>query len=69
MTDTVKVILQDVDGAELRREKVRHKYYARCDGKQDDEQIKDGLARLGKTVICISAEQYERIFGGQDGRR
>lgn len=66
----VRVISQEVDGAELRREQTRNALWTRCDGKQDDEQIRDGLDRLGKTVIFTSSDEYERIFGGaKDGGR
>jgi hypothetical protein len=65
----VKVISEEIDGAELRREQVRNPYHARCDGREDNEQIQDALDRSAKeSFMAIRAEDYERIFGGKNGR-
>lgn len=65
----VKVISEEVDGAELRREQL-NPYHARCDGREDNEQIQDALNRAVKGgFMAIRAEDYERIFGGNNGGR
>ncbi len=66
----VRVISQEVDGAELRREQARNQYHARCDGREDNEQIQDALDRSVKgAFMAVRAEDYERIFGGEHGIR
>ena len=63
--DEVKVISSDIDGSDLRRKKARARHYVRCDGKADEQEINDALASAGKTSWNISAEDWERIFGGK----
>lgn len=67
MTDEIRVISADLDGAELRREKAKNRYHARCDGKSDNEQINDGLKHLGRAQFSIPGHIWERIFGGNNG--
>ena len=63
--EEINVISGDLDGAELRREQHKNSCSARCDGKEDNEQIQDAFQMAGKTTIAISAEEWERIFGGK----
>ncbi|KKL18450.1 hypothetical protein LCGC14_2475420 [marine sediment metagenome] len=62
--DEVRVISSDKDGADLRREKRKSRYHVRCDGTADDREINDAIASLGSPSMFTSAEDYERIFGG-----
>lgn len=64
----IKVISADIDGADLRRQMVASPYHARCDGRQDNEQLQDAVNRLaGGARIAIAADDWERIFGGEHG--
>jgi len=61
----IRVIL-DKDGADLRREKAKSRLYLLCDGTADDEEINQAIEDSGKgNMWVISAEHYERIFGGK----
>jgi len=66
--DEIHVILDGMDGAELRREKQKNPYHARCDGKQDNEQIQDAVDHVGTHQFSIPGAIWERIFGGKHGR-
>lgn len=68
MTDHIHVISGDIDGADLNRQMVKNQYYARCDGKEDNEQVQDALDHIGKTMIAIPGDKWEQIFGGQHER-
>jgi hypothetical protein len=60
----IKVISSDKDGADLRREESGNKYYSRCDGKADDQQINEAIQSAGKDLsFFIPANDWERIFG------
>ena len=66
MSREIKVISSDIDGAELRREKVHNKYHDRCYGKADQENINDALITSGKSRLwSISQDAWDRIFGGK----
>ncbi len=63
--EEVRVISSDKDGADLRREKAKSRYHVRCDGKADDREINDAIQGVGgQQFLGLSAEDYERIFGG-----
>ena len=63
MVNEVAVISSDLDGAQLRREQSKGKYFIRCDGKEDNEQIQDAIDHLGKCQFSVPAEGWEAIFG------
>lgn len=67
--DEIHMISADLDGAELRREKRKGRYYSRCDGKQDADTINEGIQSIGRTQYSIPGHLWARIFGGKDGRR
>lgn len=60
----IKVISSDIDGLALRREKVQSKYFIRCDGLQDDEQINEALNNTNKSRLFTMPDAiWQRIFG------
>ena len=61
--EQVNIISSDHNGAELRRWQRQH-LYTRCDGKDDQHQINEALARTQRDVWSINGEAWERIFGG-----
>ena len=65
MAEQINVISSDLDGAELAREVHKNSYYARCDGKEDNEQIQDAWNQLGKKQFSIPAERWKEIFGSK----
>lgn len=65
MAEVINVISADLDGAQLRREKVLNSYHARCDGREDTEQIQDAIDHVGTKVFSIPAKRWEAIFGGK----
>jgi hypothetical protein len=69
MTEQIKVISAEIDGAELRREQIRNPYHARCDGRGDDAEINEALGHVGVSRFTIPGDRWEQIFGGIDGRR
>ena len=69
MTDEIKVISADMDGAELHREMFRNPYHARCTGKGDDAVINEALSQAGVSQFAIPGERWEQIFGGKNGGR
>lgn len=62
--DKITVISADKDGADLRREKAKSRYYRRCDGTADDVEINEAISSLGKRSYFVPANIWERIFGG-----
>ena len=61
---TIRVISGQKDGADLRREKRKAKYYSRCDGTADNDEINEALQNANKGMMwAVPAEDYERIFG------
>lgn len=64
--DEIRVILSQMDGAELRREKRKNRYYTRCDGTADDCETNEAIHSLGGKAHFFRAEDYERIFGRKD---
>jgi len=59
----IKVISGDLDGSQLKRAKTG-KYWSRCDGKADNEEIQEASDSCGKSELwSISARDWERIFG------
>ena len=65
MTEVINVISADLDGAQLQREKAKNSYHARCDGREDNEQIQDAIDHVGKGVFTIPAKRWDAIFGGK----
>ena len=65
MAEQINVISSDLDGAQLAREMHKNSYHARCDGREDNEQIQDSIDYLGKSQFSIPAERWEEIFGGK----
>ncbi len=65
MPEVINVISSDLDGAQLRREKAKNRYHARCDGKEDSEQFQAAINGLGKKQYSIPAHMWEAIFGGK----
>ena len=64
MPRTIRVISGDKDGADLRREQRKERYYSRCDGTADDCEINEALQNANKGMTwAVRAEDYERIFG------
>jgi hypothetical protein len=65
MADKINVISADLYGKQLRETKNKNRYYVRCGGKGDNEQIQDALNTVGRMSMFISAEVWERIFGSK----
>jgi len=63
--ETIKVISGDKDGKDLRQEMARSKYYLRCDGKTDNEEINEALQEVGKIQWLGLGNAWDRIFGGK----
>jgi hypothetical protein len=65
----VVVIPSEKDGAELRKAKAGNKYYVRCDGKADDEQINEALKHSTSSRQWLGlGNAWNRIFGVKNGR-
>ena len=64
----VVVIPSDKDGAELRKTKAESKYYVRCDGKADDQEINEALQHStgGRHWLGLG-RAWDRIFGVKHG--
>ena len=64
MPRTIRVISSQKDGADLRRERARNRYYSRCDGTADNDEINEAIQNANKGMTwAVRAEDYERIFG------
>ena len=64
MPRTIRVISGGKDGAELRREQRKDRYYSRCDGAADDAEINEAIQNANKgNMWVISAEHWDRVFG------
>lgn len=61
--DKVKVISSDIDGADLRKEKNRNKYFVRCYGKKDNEELNEALESIKSNKWSISGKMWDKIFG------
>lgn len=62
----IKVISSDLDGAQLRREKMASPRYICCKGKRDNEEINEALTSSSKgKQFNIPSSIWERIFGGK----
>jgi len=66
MTNQINVISSDLDGAQLRREIHKNSYFARCDGKEDNEQIQDSITYVGKELFSLPDGVWERVFGHKE---
>ena len=76
MLRTIRVISGQKDGADLRREQRKERYYSRCDGTADDANINEAIQSANKGMMwAVPAERWEEIFGapgsakGDDGGR
>ena len=59
----VVVIPSEKDGAELRRAKAENKYYVRCDGRADDNQINEALKHSTSSRQWTGlGNAWDRIF-------
>ncbi len=57
MSKKVRVISGEIDGRELRREKLKDKFFVYCDGKKDDANINEALVSAAKgKVWSISSD-------------
>jgi len=64
MLRTIRVISGQKDGADLRRERARNRYYSRCDGTADNNEINEAIRESNKGMMwAVPAEDHERIFG------
>ena len=64
MPRTIRVISGDMDGADLRRERRKAKYYSRCDGTADNDEINEALQNANKGMMwAVPAKRWEEIFG------
>ena len=63
MSDEIRVISADKDGADLRREKKKASRYVRCDGTADDVEINEAIQGLGNKTWKLPPGAWERIFG------
>ena len=64
MPRTIRVISGNKDGADLRREQRKERYYSRCDGTADNDEINEAIQNANKGMTwAVRAEDYERIFG------
>ena len=63
----VHVLPDTADGAELERMKQQHPRHTVLDPKNKAESINDAVMSSAKWQFPgLTAEQYERIFGGRD---
>ena len=66
MLRTIRVISGQKDGADLRREQRKERYYSRCDGTADNDEINEAIQNANKGMMwAVPAKDYERIFGGK----
>jgi len=64
MPRTIRVISGQKDGAAPRREQRKERYYSRCDGTADNDEINEAIQNANKGMAwAVPAEDYERIFG------
>ena len=66
MPRTIRVISGQKDGADLRREQRKERYYSRCDGTADNDEINEAIqsANKGMRVTMPWRDgQFEQIFG------
>jgi len=64
MSRTIRVISGQEDGAKLRREQRKERYYLRCDGTADNDEINEALQNANKGMMwAVPAKDHERIFG------
>ncbi len=66
MSDEIRVISADKDGADLRREKSKSSQYLRCDGTADEVQINDALRGTGRRTWSLPIGAWESVFGSKD---
>jgi hypothetical protein len=65
----VVVIPSEKDGAELRKAKSENKYYVRCGGKADDQEINEALKSSTSSRQWLGlGRAWNRIFGVRNGR-
>ncbi|MDD5700435.1 MAG: hypothetical protein PHU23_00170 [Dehalococcoidales bacterium] len=62
--DEVRAISSELEGAELRREKGKNRYFTRTSGNNDNEQLNEALHH-NQHNLFIPRSIWERIFGGK----
>jgi hypothetical protein len=62
----IKVISDDIDGSELRKEKNRNRYFIKCRGKADNNEINEAVESSGSKKWFGIAKSWNRIFGGKE---
>ena len=66
MPRTIRVISGQKDGADLRREQRKERYYSRCDGTADNDEINEAIQNANKGMMWAVPwrdGQFEQIFG------
>jgi len=64
MPRTIRVISGDKCGADLRREQRKERYYSRCDGTADNDEINEAIQGANKGMMwAVPAKRWEEIFG------
>jgi len=66
MPRTIRVISGQKDGADLRREQRKERYYSRCDGTADNDEINEAIQNANKGMRVTMPwrdGQFEQIFG------
>ncbi len=63
MSDEIRVISADLDGADLRHERSKNRRYIRCDGTADDVEINEAISGSGGKSWRLPRGAWERIFG------
>ncbi len=63
MSDEIRVISADKDGADLRHERTKSPQYVRCDGTGDDAEINEAISSVGGKTWTLPRGAWERIFG------
>jgi len=64
MTRTIRVISGQKDGADLRREQRKARYYSRCDGTADNDEINEAIQNANKGMMwAVPAKRWQEIFG------
>ena len=66
MSEEIRIISADKDGADLRREKKKSSKYLRCDGTADDIEINEAIQNLGGKTWSLPRGAWERVFGRKD---
>ena len=63
MSEEIRIISSDLDGADLRHERTKSNRYMRCDGTADDAEINEAIASAGSKSWTLPRGAWERIYG------